>query len=42
VDAPALEAHRAAPYLAEYRRRIADLLEGPVQAVVLTAVDAIG
>jgi quinol monooxygenase YgiN len=42
VDAAALEAHRAASYFAEYRRRIADLLEGPVQAVVLTAVDAIG
>jgi quinol monooxygenase YgiN len=42
TDAAALEAHRAAPYFSEYRRRIADLLERPVEAVVLTAVDAEG
>jgi quinol monooxygenase YgiN len=42
ADASALEAHRAAPYFAEYRRRIAELLEAPVEAVVLTAIDAEG
>jgi quinol monooxygenase YgiN len=42
TDAAALEAHRAAPYFGEYRRRIADLLEAPVEAVVLTSVDAAG
>ncbi|HZD17823.1 MAG TPA: putative quinol monooxygenase [Actinomycetota bacterium] len=37
-----LEAHRAAAYYAEYRRRVADLIEQPVEVKVLEPVDARG
>lgn len=36
----ALEAHRAADYYVEYRRRIADLIEGAVDVILLEAIDA--
>jgi quinol monooxygenase YgiN len=39
MNANALEAHRAAGYFVEYRRRIADLIEGPVDVVLLHPVD---
>jgi quinol monooxygenase YgiN len=38
-NANALEAHRAAGYFVEYRRRIADLIEGSVDVVLLHPVD---
>jgi RimJ/RimL family protein N-acetyltransferase/quinol monooxygenase YgiN len=41
-SAEALDAHRAAAYFVEYRRRIADLIEGPVDVTLLTPVDVAG
>jgi quinol monooxygenase YgiN len=41
-DDDALQAHRAADYYVEYRRRVQDLIEGPVEVLVLEAVDAAG
>lgn len=38
----ALEAHRAADHYVEYRRGVADLIEGPVEVVVLDALDVAG
>lgn len=41
-DTEALEAHRATDHYVEYRRRIADLIEGTVDVLVLDAIDAVG
>jgi len=40
-DRDALEAHRAAPYYVEYRRRVADMLEGTVEVVLLDPIDVV-
>ena len=42
TNANALEAHRAAGYFVEYRRRIVDLIEGSVDVTVLDPVDVAG
>ncbi len=39
-DREALEAHRAAEYFLEYRRKVADLLDEPIEVLVLDALDA--
>lgn len=39
-DTEALEAHRAAEYYKAYRARLPELLEQPVEVVVLEVVDA--
>lgn len=41
-DGEALEAHRAADYFVEYRRKVADLLEEPIDVLVLDGLDAAG
>jgi len=38
----ALEAHRAAPYYVEYRRRVADLIEGRVGVMLLDPIEVAG
>lgn len=38
-DGRALERHRDAAYFVEYRRRVVDLLEAPIDVVVMTGVD---
>lgn len=38
-DSEALEAHRAAEYFVEYRRKVADLLDEPIDVLVLDALD---
>lgn len=38
----ALAAHRAAQYYIEYRTRVEDLIQGPIDVVVLEAVDVTG
>ncbi|HEY6568082.1 MAG TPA: putative quinol monooxygenase [Actinomycetota bacterium] len=38
-DEHALAEHRASEHYVEYRRQIADLLEGPVDVLVLDALD---
>lgn len=41
-DQEALAAHRTAEHYVEYRRRVADLLEGGVDVVVLEPIDSAG
>lgn len=41
-NAEALDEHRAAHYYREYRRRVADLIEGPVGVTLLEPVDVSG
>lgn len=41
-DDDALQAHRASDHYVEYRRQVVDLIEGPVDVVVLQEVDAAG
>ena len=38
-NSDALEAHRAAEYFVEYRRKVVDLLEEPIDVLVLNALD---
>ena len=39
-DGEALQAHRATEHYVEYRRRIADMLDAPIDVLVLDAVAA--
>ena len=41
-NAEALDEHRAAHYYREYRRRVADLIQGPVGVVLLEPIDVSG
>lgn len=41
-DEDALDAHRGADYFLEYRRRVQDLIEGPVGVFVLRGLDVAG
>ena len=41
-DQEALDAHRAASYYVEYRHRVAGLIEGSVDVVVLDPIDVAG
>lgn len=41
TDADALEAHRAAPYYKEYRAKLPDLLDSPVEVTLLSEVDVL-
>jgi quinol monooxygenase YgiN len=38
-DDAALEAHRASEHYVEYRRKVTDLLEAPIDVLVLDALD---
>jgi quinol monooxygenase YgiN len=38
----ALQEHRASDYYVEYRRQVPDLIEGPIDVVLLQEVDAAG
>jgi quinol monooxygenase YgiN len=38
-DGEALDAHRASDHYLEYRRRVADLLEAPIDVLVLDGLD---
>jgi quinol monooxygenase YgiN len=38
-DDQALEEHRASEYYAEYRRKVADLLDSPIDVLVLDGLD---
>lgn len=38
-DGEALEEHRASDHYVEYRRRVVDLLEAPIDVLVLDALD---
>jgi quinol monooxygenase YgiN len=35
-----LEAHRASDHYVEYRRKVADLLDAPIDVLVLDSLDA--
>jgi quinol monooxygenase YgiN len=39
-DGEALAAHRASDHYVEYRRRVADLLDAPIDVLVLDSLDA--
>ena len=39
-DAEALEAHRASDHYVEYRRKVTDLLQEPIEVLVLDGLDA--
>jgi quinol monooxygenase YgiN len=41
-DQEALQAHRAAGYYVDYRRRVSELIEGTVEVVLLQPVDVGG
>jgi quinol monooxygenase YgiN len=40
LDDDALQAHRASVHYVEYRRRVIEVLDGPIDVVVLDVVDA--
>lgn len=42
TDSDALEAHRASAHYKDYRARLPDLLEHPIEVVVLREVDVAG
>jgi len=41
-DQGALQAHRSAGYYVDYRRRVADLIEGDVGVTILHPLDVVG